>query len=175
MYACMHTLLLKLQQAPTAAAALNRRCAVLSHLSPRAVGTGRTRRTSGFFCINFSAAAVVVVLSPNGLSVRSDSAARTACNMALPVIPTDRNGTTYIAILFVFLAYVLHPRIEKTLERLRAYRAWRSIENGESVEVSPVLFIIPIFWRECNIYNSSINTPEYTFRLLFRSRGLYVF
>lgn len=56
--------------------------------------------------------------------------------MSLPVVPTNNNGTTYIAVIFVFLAYGLHPIIEKALDRLRAYHAWVNIEKGETIEVS---------------------------------------
>lgn len=56
--------------------------------------------------------------------------------MPLHAIPTEDRGTTYIAASFVFLAYGLHPMVEKALERLRAYLAWVNIEKGESIEVS---------------------------------------
>lgn len=57
--------------------------------------------------------------------------------MVFPVIPTNKNGTMYIAVLFVFVAYFLHPKVERALHQLKAYRAWRAInERSESVEVT---------------------------------------
>lgn len=44
-------------------------------------------------------------------------------------------GTFYIALSFIFIAYLLHPKIESAFHRIRAYHAWLKIENGEAVEV----------------------------------------
>lgn len=46
------------------------------------------------------------------------------------------NGTLTIALSFIFLAYILHPAIESAYHRLRAYRAWRSIQKRNTVEVT---------------------------------------
>lgn len=46
------------------------------------------------------------------------------------------DGTLTIGACFVFLAYVLHPAIEMAYRRVRAYRAWRAIEKGRSVDVT---------------------------------------
>lgn len=46
------------------------------------------------------------------------------------------DGTASIAISVEFLAYVLHPAIEKAYNRVRVYRAWRAIEKREAVEVA---------------------------------------
>lgn len=59
---------------------------------------------------------------------------------AMPVfstrdLPWAINGTTIIAVSFVFLAYVLHPYVEGAFHNIKAYRAWRAVQNGQTVEV----------------------------------------
>ncbi|CAB1102101.1 unnamed protein product [Ectocarpus sp. CCAP 1310/34] len=46
------------------------------------------------------------------------------------------DGTRAISLSFIVLAYVLHPLVIQAYHRVRAYRAWRAIENGRVVEVT---------------------------------------
>ena len=53
------------------------------------------------------------------------------------VIHTRNVDSTYvIGASFVFLAYFLHPAVEKAFLRVRAYRGWRAVENRQTVEVT---------------------------------------
>lgn len=53
------------------------------------------------------------------------------------VIHTRNVSSTYvIGASFVFLAYFLHPAVEKAFLRVRAYRGWRAVENRQTVEVT---------------------------------------
>lgn len=52
-------------------------------------------------------------------------------------LPTnDYDGTQAIGLSFIFLAYILHPAIISSFQRVRAYRAWRAIEKRQAVEVT---------------------------------------
>lgn len=46
------------------------------------------------------------------------------------------HGTLVIGLSFIFLAYMLHPIVDSAYQRVRAYRAWRAIENHDRVEVT---------------------------------------
>ena len=55
------------------------------------------------------------------------------------------DGTLTIGACFVFLAYILHPAIEMAYRRVRAYRAWREIEKGKSVDVTNYFVVEEVF------------------------------
>lgn len=55
------------------------------------------------------------------------------------------NGTVVIGAGFIFLAYVLHPAVEYAYSRVRAYRAWRSIEMRQAVEVTNYSLMAQLF------------------------------
>lgn len=46
------------------------------------------------------------------------------------------DGRLVIAASFIFLVYFLHPAVESAYHRVRAYRAWRSMEKRKYVEVT---------------------------------------
>ncbi|CAN0481785.1 unnamed protein product [Ectocarpus sp. 12 AP-2014] len=52
-------------------------------------------------------------------------------------LPTGTMNTTLvIGLAYIFLAYVVHPATKSAYLRVRAYRAWRRIEEGERVDVT---------------------------------------
>ncbi|CAB1102100.1 unnamed protein product [Ectocarpus sp. CCAP 1310/34] len=52
-------------------------------------------------------------------------------------LPTGTMNTTLvIGLAYIFLAYVVHPTTKYAYLRVRAYRAWRRIEEGERVDVT---------------------------------------
>ncbi|CAM9536369.1 unnamed protein product, partial [Laminaria digitata] len=46
------------------------------------------------------------------------------------------DGTFVIGVSFIFIAYFLHPLVESSYHRVRAYRAWRALEKRQAVEVT---------------------------------------
>ena len=44
--------------------------------------------------------------------------------------------TLAIGLSFIFLAYFLHPRIESAYQRVRASRAWRTVQKHKRVDVT---------------------------------------
>lgn len=52
-------------------------------------------------------------------------------------LPTgEMNTTLAIGLAYIFLAYGVHPTTEYAYLRVRAYCAWRRIEEGERVDVT---------------------------------------
>ena len=62
------------------------------------------------------------------------------------VVRTENfSGTDVIGVSFVFLAYFLHPAVQKAYQRVRAYRGWRAIETNKTVEVTSYPLVSEIF------------------------------
>ncbi|CAM9650552.1 unnamed protein product, partial [Laminaria digitata] len=53
--------------------------------------------------------------------------------------------TLVIGVTFIFLAYLLHPAVESSYQRVRAYRAWRAIEKRQVVEVTNYPMLAELF------------------------------
>lgn len=62
------------------------------------------------------------------------------------VVDTGNLGGTYaIALSFVFLAYAFRPAIETAYRRVRAHRAWRAINNSQTVEITNYSTVNEVF------------------------------
>lgn len=55
------------------------------------------------------------------------------------------DGTLVCGLFFIFLAYFVHPLVESAYKRVKAHRAWRTIERGEAVEVTNYPLLQEIF------------------------------
>lgn len=55
------------------------------------------------------------------------------------------SGSLIIGVSFIFVVYFLHPAVESAYHRVRAYRAWRSIEKRQAVEVTRYPLLTEVF------------------------------
>lgn len=64
-------------------------------------------------------------------------------------LPTNGfDGTMAIGLSFIFLAYIWHPIVGWAYHRMRAYRAWRAIEQRQAVEVTAYPTTTEVFGRQ---------------------------
>lgn len=56
------------------------------------------------------------------------------------------SDTHAISLSFVFIAYFLHPAVQKAYQRVRAYQGWRAIEAGQTIEVTSYPLVSEIFF-----------------------------
>lgn len=55
------------------------------------------------------------------------------------------SGSLVIGASFIFVVYFLHPAVESSYHRVRAYRAWRAIEKRQTVEVTCYPLMAEVF------------------------------
>lgn len=66
-------------------------------------------------------------------------------NGAWPLNTKGVDGAKAMAASFIFLAYILHPVLTSTFKTVRAHRAWRAIEQHQTVEITQYSTVTEVF------------------------------